>query len=96
MCDWVYLPDKQNPNQRLCDKPGHHYCEEHQAEMDYIHRLDEDWKVIEATHRAVCVEPRDDEQQLCAACNIRPAHADCIYCADCCADAPLGVLGPQQ
>jgi len=24
--------------------------------MDYIHRLDEDWREIEATHKAVCDE----------------------------------------
>jgi hypothetical protein len=58
MCDWVHLPDKQNPNQRLCGKPGHPYCAAHQREMDYIHRLDDDWKEIEATHKAVCDEPR--------------------------------------
>jgi hypothetical protein len=58
MCNWVFLPDKQNPNQRPCGNPGHPYCAEHQAEMDYIHRLDDDWKEIEATHQAVCDEPR--------------------------------------
>lgn len=54
MCNWVHLPDKQNPNQRLCGNPGHPYCEEHQKEMDHIKQLDEDWKEIGATHIAVC------------------------------------------
>jgi hypothetical protein len=34
--------------------------------MDYIHRLDEDWKDVEAAHRAVCNEPTEEEYQLCA------------------------------
>ena len=54
MCNWVLLPDKQNPNQRLCGRPGHPYCEEHQAEMNYIRSLDNDWKESEATHEGVC------------------------------------------
>jgi hypothetical protein len=44
--------------ERFCDKPGHPYCEEHQREMDYILSLDEDWKEVEATHKAVCEEPK--------------------------------------
>ncbi len=59
MCNWVHLPDKENALPSTCTKEGEPYCEEHQAEMDYIHSLDNDWKEIEATHKAVCEEPRD-------------------------------------
>jgi hypothetical protein len=51
MCRWVHLPDKQNPNQRLCGRPGHPFCGEHQAEMNYIRSLDNDWKEGEATRK---------------------------------------------
>jgi len=33
--------------------------------MAYIHTLD-DWKEIEATHKAVCDEPREEQKWLCA------------------------------
>jgi len=56
-CSWLFLASRATP-EHLCGKPGTPYCPEHQAEMDYIHRLDEDWKEIEATHKAVCDEPR--------------------------------------
>jgi hypothetical protein len=56
-CSWLYLASLTT-SERFCGKPGHPYCEEHQAEMDYIHSLDVDWKEIEATHKAVCDEPR--------------------------------------
>jgi hypothetical protein len=55
MCSWVLLPDIQNPNQRLCGNPGHPYCEEHQAEMNYIRSLDNDWREFETTR---CDEPK--------------------------------------
>ncbi len=57
ICSWLFLASRTTP-ERFCGKPGHRYCPEHQAEMDYIHRLDDDWKEIEATHKAVCEEPR--------------------------------------
>jgi hypothetical protein len=56
-CSWLYLASLTTP-ERFCDEPGHPYCAEHQAEMAYIHSLDEDWKEVEATHKAVCEEPR--------------------------------------
>jgi hypothetical protein len=56
-CQWLFLASRTTP-ERFCGKPGHPYCPEHQAEMDYIHSLDNDWKEIEATHKAVCDEPR--------------------------------------
>jgi hypothetical protein len=58
MCNWVHLPNKENALPSTCKNEGEPYCPEHQAEMDYIHTLDEDWKEIEATHKAVCDEPR--------------------------------------
>jgi hypothetical protein len=76
-------------------KPGHPYCLEHEREMDDIRRLDDDWEEIEATHRAVCGEPEEKEQEMCAACNCRPTHVDCIYCEECFGDGALGVVGPQ-
>jgi len=56
-CSWLFLASRTTP-ERFCGKPGHPYREEHQAEMNYIHTLDEDWKAVEATHKAVCEEPR--------------------------------------
>jgi hypothetical protein len=75
-CSWLFLASRTTP-ERFCGKPGHPYCLEHQADIDYIHRLDDDWKEIEATHKAVCAEP-EDEYRLCGACNSRPTHVDCI------------------
>jgi hypothetical protein len=31
--------------------------------MDYIQRLDEDWEEIEATYKAVCEEPEEEERR---------------------------------
>lgn len=58
MCNWVHLPDKENALSSTCAKEGEPYCPEHTRLMAYIHTLDEDWKEIEATHKAVCDEPR--------------------------------------
>jgi hypothetical protein len=93
-CQWLYLASRIIP-EHLCGKPGDPYCPEHQREINLIHSLDDDWKEVEATHRAVCEEPTKEEQKLCAACNCRPTHADCSYCEDCCADDSLNFLGPQ-
>jgi hypothetical protein len=60
MCNWVLLPDKQNPNQHLCGRLGHPYCEEHQAEMDYIHRLGDDWNEVEATDKCEADNAREN------------------------------------
>lgn len=89
------MPDKQNPNQRLCGRPGHPYCAEHQLELDYIHSVNQDFEEIERTHKAVCEEPTEEEQQFCVACNCHPVHDSCIYCENCCGDDPLDFLGPQ-
>ncbi len=62
-CSWLFLASRTTP-ERFCGKPGHPYCSEHQAEMDYIHRLDEDWKEIEATHKAVCEEPTETKSKV--------------------------------
>ncbi len=92
-CSWLYLASRTTP-EHFCSKPGHPYCEEHQQEIDYLQRLDDDWQEIEATHRAVC-EEQEEEAPLCAVCRRRPVHDDCVYCENCCADDPLGILGPQ-
>jgi hypothetical protein len=63
--------------------------------MDYILSLDNDWKEVEATYKVVCEEPKEEEHQLCAACNDRPVHDGCFYCEECCPDDALGLLGPQ-
>jgi hypothetical protein len=84
-CRWLFLASRTAP-ERFCGLPGHPYCPEHQREMDYIHRLGEDWEEIEATHKAICEETWEDSQ-LCAACNGRPTHVDCIYCEE--------LIGPQ-
>jgi hypothetical protein len=60
-----------------------------------MEQTDKDWDEILATLRAVCEEPMEEKQQVCAACDCRPTHADCIYCEECCGDDALGVLGPQ-
>ena len=59
-----------------------------------MEKTDRDWDEILMTHSAVC-EELNDEQRLCAVCGRRPVHVDCIYCEECCADDPLGILGPQ-
>lgn len=51
MCNWVHLPDRQNSTERRCPEEGEPYCEEHQAEMNYIRSLDNDWKESEATRK---------------------------------------------
>jgi len=95
MCQWILLPARDDDKQGPCDKPGEPYCSEHQREIDYIARLDSDWKEIEETHRAVCEEPAEEKQQLCAFCNSRPVHDGCFYCEECCQDDAFGLLGPQ-
>jgi hypothetical protein len=98
-CSWLYLASLSTP-EHFCDKPGHPYCPEHQRETDAMEQADKDWVEILATHKAVCEEP-PEEQKLCAVCNRRsvhtdcPVHPDCVYCAECCADDPLGILGAQ-
>jgi len=60
-CEWAFLPALDDKVESACGAPvddDSRYCAAHQEEMDYIHTLDEDWKEIEATHRAVCDEPR--------------------------------------
>ena len=71
-CD-RYLESRTTPD-RFCDKPGHRYCEQHQREMDAMEQADKNWDEILATHRAVCEEETEREQQLCAVCNRRPVH----------------------
>jgi hypothetical protein len=78
-CLWLYLASRTT-RQRFCGKPGHPYCPEHQQLMDYLQRLDDDWRGIEATHLAVCEEPEETEGPLCAVCNRRPAHTYCVHC----------------
>lgn len=92
-CSWLFLASRTTP-EHFCGKPGNPFCPEHQKVMDYLKQLDDDFEEIEETHRAICEEPKE-EQQLCAVCNRRPPHSDCVYCEECCADDPLGILGPQ-
>ncbi len=92
-CSWLYLAFKNSP-ERFCARPGHPYCPEHQRKMDAMEQADKDWDEILATHRAVCQEP-EREGQLCGVCNRRPAHTDCAFCEECCADDALNLLGPQ-
>jgi hypothetical protein len=63
--------------------------------MDYLQRLDDDWRGIEATHLAVCEESEESAGPLCAVCNRCPVLNDCVYCEVCCQDDVLGLLGPQ-
>jgi len=92
MCCWLYLASRTTP-ERFCGKPGHPYCPEHQREMDAMEQADKTWDEILATHRAICEESQE-VQLVCAVCNRRPADTDCVYCEECCADDPLGILGP--
>ena len=92
-CNWPYFESRTTP-ERFCGKPGYPYCPEHQREMDPMAQADKDWDEILATHEAVCEKP-EEEQKLCAVCNRRPVHPDCVHCAECCADDPLEILGPQ-
>jgi hypothetical protein len=92
-CSWLFLESRTLP-ERFCDKPGRPYCPEHQREMDAMEKSDKDWEEILATHRAVC-EEQQEEQTLCAVCNRRPVRTDYVYCEECCADEPLGILGAQ-
>ena len=92
-CCWLYLASRNSPK-RFCDRPGHPYCVEHQAEIDAMEKSDKDWDEILATLRAVCEEPEQPEGPLCAACGSRPVHEGSVYCDQCRADDPLGILGP--
>ena len=95
----VTLESRTTP-QRFGDKPGHPYCPEHQRQIDAMEQSDKDWDEILASLQAVC-EEHQQEQKLCAVCGRRPVHTDCpvhddcVYCKECCADDPLGILGPQ-
>ena len=76
------------------EKPGHPYCPGPQREIDAMEKSDKDWDEILASLQAVCKEAKE-ERKLCAVCNRRPVHPDCVYCEECCEDDPLGILGPQ-
>jgi hypothetical protein len=99
-CCWLYLASRTTP-QRFCEKPGHPYCPEHQREIDAMMQSNKDWDEILASLQVVCDEPEQPEGPLCAACGSRPVHTDCpvrtacVYCEECCADDPLGILGPH-
>ncbi len=99
-CCWLYLASRTTP-QRFCEKPGHPYCVEHQAEIDAMEKSDTYWDEILASLQAVCEEPEQPEGPLCAACGSRPVHTDCpvrtdcVCCEVCCADDPLGIVGPH-
>jgi hypothetical protein len=93
-CSWLYLASRTTP-ERFCGKPGHPYCPEHQREIDAMEQTDRDWDETLAALNAVCEEPREEERQLCAACNDRPTHRDCIYCENCCCDDAWDILGPR-
>ena len=61
-CSWLYLASRTSP-ERFCDKPGHPYCEEHQREMDAMEQANKDWDEILATHRAVCEDPKEEQNE---------------------------------
>jgi hypothetical protein len=54
-CSWLYLASRTTP-EHFCGKPGNPFCPAHQEIMDYLNQLDEDFKEIEETHRAICEE----------------------------------------
>jgi hypothetical protein len=56
-CSWLYLASLTTP-ESLCGQPGDPYCEEHRKTMDYLKQLDNDFKEVEETHRAVRAETR--------------------------------------
>jgi hypothetical protein len=60
ICNWHLLPARNDKIEGICGAAvvgESQYCAEHQQQWDYIHRLNEDWKEIEATYKAVCDEP---------------------------------------
>jgi hypothetical protein len=59
-CQWLHLASLST-DEHFCGKSGDPYCPEHQREMDHIHSLDGDWKEVEATHKAVCEEQKEDK-----------------------------------
>jgi hypothetical protein len=93
-CSWLFLASRTTP-ERFCEQPGNPYCPEHQREIDAMEQADNDWDEILAALSAVCEGPKEEELNLCGACNCRPIHPDCIYCDDCCGDDVLNYLGPQ-
>jgi hypothetical protein len=93
-CCWLFLASRIS-EEHFCGEPGDPYCPEHTRLWDYIVSLDENFEDVEATHKVVCEEPMEEEQQFCAVCICGLVHDGCVYCDDCCADDPLGVLGPQ-
>jgi hypothetical protein len=98
-CSWLFLESRTTPD-RFCGNPGHPYCPEHQREMGAMEKSDKDWDEILATHEAVCEEPKE-AQRLCAVCNRRPVHTDCpahsncVYFEECCADDALNLRRPK-
>ena len=65
-----------------------------------MEKSDKDWDEILASLQAVCEEPKEEQEALRG---MRPppgsydcpVHTDCVYCEVCCADDPLGIVGPQ-
>jgi hypothetical protein len=55
----MVTPRIEDSPENSCPNLGNPYCSEHEREISLIHSLDNDWKQIEATHRAVCEEPTE-------------------------------------
>ena len=60
-CRWLFRASRTTP-ERFCGKPGHPYCPEHQEAVDYINRLDAEWKEIREAHKALCEEPKENQR----------------------------------
>ena len=61
-CEWVFLPARDEPNERVCGAPidgDSRYCAAHGEEMDYIHSLDDNWKEVETKVRKIKGENDD-------------------------------------
>jgi len=55
-CSSLFLASRTTP-ERFCGKPGRPYCPEHRRLVDYLERLDWDFKEIEETHKTLCEDP---------------------------------------
>ncbi len=54
MCSWLYLASPTT-EERLCGKPGHPYCEEHQREIEYLEQLDWEYQEIERSWESITI-----------------------------------------
>jgi len=59
MCNWVFLPDKENPIERRCPEQREPYCVEHDAELHW-----HTWRELEAHEKSEQLRQMDSRLHL--------------------------------